>query len=289
MSHFPPPPVAGQPAVAYQAAMNEQDVDAILEEFRSWLMQALQAPATAEAATLSPAEDVDLHTLVSQFVTLRHEVNLQTRATRGQQEQNAQTLGKLTETLAALEESQAAQDETQSVETEIIRPFLKTLIDMYDALALGRREAQRVKDSVLPALEPIARAAAAGGSAGPAVFVRFLGAGERIRLVHGDVPEPAISPLEKPAETVERVCRLVVSLVDGYSMSLQRLERSLEQAGLEAIPAVGEPFDPETMEVVEVVHEPGREGTEVLDEVRRGYLWQGRIFRCAQVRVARPA
>jgi molecular chaperone GrpE (heat shock protein) len=41
------------------------------------------------------------------------------------------------------------------------------------------------------------------------------------------------------------------------------------------------------MEVVEVVTEPGRTGTEVLEIVRRGYLWNERLFRPAQVRVAR--
>jgi molecular chaperone GrpE (heat shock protein) len=42
------------------------------------------------------------------------------------------------------------------------------------------------------------------------------------------------------------------------------------------------------MEVVEAVTEAGRERTEVIEEVRRGYLWRGRVFRFAQVRVARP-
>jgi molecular chaperone GrpE len=68
---------------------------------------------------------------------------------------------------------------------------------------------------------------------------------------------------------------------------LQRLERAIEQQGLEAIECVGEPFDPETMEVAEVVREPGRDSTEVLEEIRRGYFWRGRLFRYAQVRVAR--
>jgi molecular chaperone GrpE len=71
-------------------------------------------------------------------------------------------------------------------------------------------------------------------------------------------------------------------------MSLQRLERALQQQGLEPIPALGLPFDPETMEVVEVVPGPGRTSTEVIDEVRRGYLRAGRVFRFAQVRVAKP-
>jgi molecular chaperone GrpE len=274
--------------------MNEQDIDAILADFRSWLLEALAAPAALDATPPAEAEEVDLHTLVSQFVALRHEVNLQTRATRSQQEQNAETLRKLSESLTALEGSrEEGTPVSEEAPSEQLRPFLKTLVDVHDALALARREAQRVKDSVLPALEQIvaavdpASAAAGPGSLG--VYVRFLGGGKTAR--HGQALERGAGEqrAEQAKTAAERVRRLVVSLVDGYTMSLQRLERTLEQAGLEAIPAVGEPFDPETMEVVEVVHEAGHEGTEVLDEVRRGYFWQGRVFRFAQVRVARPA
>ena len=78
------------------------------------------------------------------------------------------------------------------------------------------------------------------------------------------------------------------SVVTGYTMGLQRIDRALEQHDLEPIICVGEPFDPEYMEVVEVVSDPERSGTEVLEEVRRGYLWHDRLFRYAQVRVARP-
>jgi molecular chaperone GrpE len=71
-------------------------------------------------------------------------------------------------------------------------------------------------------------------------------------------------------------------------MSLQRIDRAIAQQGLEVIACVGEPFDPETMEVAEVVREEGRTSTEVLQEIRRGYRWRGRLFRYAQVRVAKP-
>ncbi|MBI1917737.1 MAG: nucleotide exchange factor GrpE, partial [Planctomycetes bacterium] len=46
-------------------------------------------------------------------------------------------------------------------------------------------------------------------------------------------------------------------------------------------------FDPERMEVLEAVANTGRPPAEVIEEVRRGYLWRGRVFRFAQVRVAR--
>src|SRR5262249_54713870 len=92
---------------------------------------------------------------------------------------------------------------------------------------------------------------------------------------------------ERGRQGVERVRQLLGSLVTGYCMGLQRVERAFGQHGLEPILAAGTPFDPERMEVREAVENSGRPAGEVLEEVRRGYLWRGRVFRFAQVRVAR--
>ena len=78
--------------------------------------------------------------------------------------------------------------------------------------------------------------------------------------------------------SVSQARQVLASILVGYTMGLQRLERALTQHEVEPIDCVGESFDPESMEVVEVVNEPGREGTEVIEEVRRGYLWRGRLF-----------
>ena len=80
---------------------------------------------------------------------------------------------------------------------------------------------------------------------------------------------------------------MIASLVTGYTMSLQRVERALRQHGLEAIPSAGERFDPERMEVLEAVTDSGRPAGEVVEEIRRGFTWNGRVFRYAQVRVAK--
>ena len=88
---------------------------------------------------------------------------------------------------------------------------------------------------------------------------------------------------EKAEQVSERLDQLIDSVLTGYRMSLQRLERALQQQGLEPIPG-GQPFDPEQMEVVEVVADSGRPSGEVVGEVRRGYLWQAAcsaLPRCA--------
>lgn len=254
-------------------------MSAVLADFRDWLT-ALSGARDEEAsgACQRPEDAIDLHALLGQFVAVRQEVNLQTRAVRAQQEQNTETLRQLSAALDALRQSQARGEQIRQQDLdEALRPLLKTLIDVYDALALAGREMQRVRETMLSSLEPPAAPA-------PAVSASFWA-----RLFGSSKPQPPTPPEHGglARESSERVRQLLGSLVTGYTMSVQRVERALRQHGLEAIPTVGERFDPERMEVVEAVAGSGRPSGEVLDEVRRGYLWNGRVFRYAQVRVAK--
>ena len=60
---------------------------------------------------------------------------------------------------------------------------------------------------------------------------------------------------------------------------------ALEHEGLERIDPVGVPFDPTVHEAV--AHEPGdgKGGPEVVEVMRAGYLWKGRVLRPAMVKV----
>jgi molecular chaperone GrpE len=93
--------------------------------------------------------------------------------------------------------------------------------------------------------------------------------------------------LAEARQGVGRIRAMLESVVTGYTMSLQRLERALRQHELEPIQCVDQPFDPERMEALEIVSGSGRPSGVVVDEVRRGYLWRDRVFRYAQVRVAK--
>jgi molecular chaperone GrpE len=228
---------------------------------------------------------VDLHTLLSQFIALRHEVNLQTRATRAQQEQNGEALRRLSQALEAL---QQAEDETRQAvsdaQEQILRPLLKTLVDVADALDLARQKMLQAQEGAWPLLDRL-RAPGSGAGAETAAsswWGRWFGSRR---------PETTAAPaLNQPhpgQEAADQVCELLESLIQGYTMSLQRIERSLEQHSLERIDCVGQPFDPEQMEVMDVVGGTGRPSGEVVEELRRGYLWRGRVFRFALVRVAK--
>jgi molecular chaperone GrpE len=231
-----------------------EQIETVLAEFRAWLLDAGRLPDA-----VPEAEPVDLHTLVAHFTALRHEVNLQTRAVRQQQEQNTETLRKL----EAATGQPAAGDEQ-------LRPLLYALIDVADTQQRAAAELRRVVQTIAGIVEAETREA----QRPPPSFWRRLFGAESAR-------EPAISGkyLDRLRETAE-------AAVAGLDMGVQRIDRAMAKVGLEPIPSVGRPFDPETMEAVEVAAEGGPPG-EVVAELRRGYRFNDRVLRFAQVRVAK--
>jgi molecular chaperone GrpE len=286
MSEPAPPRVAETTADDHPQALSPEAARA-LADFRSWLA------AAAPAAEPSPAEAVDLFTLLAQFTALRHEVNLQTRAVRAQQEQNAESLRQLSLALEAARQAPAAPEDR-------LRPLLQTLIDLHDALSLAGREIGRAQETVLPSLQQLTAALeppkaepepALADPPRPSWWARLFGARAPdvgpLRAQRRRERQEQEERARQALDALGRVRQALGALTAGYSMSLQRLDRALRQHGLEAIPAVGRPFDPESMEVLEAAADSGRPAGEVLDEVRRGYLLNGRVFRFAQVRVAK--
>jgi len=284
MSDVTSPIIAAGPGELGAEAVNADAVETILADFRAWLLEAKENLPTV------PAAELDVATIVQHFTALRQEVNLQTKSSRVHLEQNAQTMVMLQQALEALQSRQTqSQQSEKSGQDELVRPLLKTLLDAHDALSLAEREVQRLLVNPPAPPRPAITPAPTVEIRLP-FWARLLGLGTSI--------EQQIVPLriwrsEQPPppgldEYAQRFRQVLDALLVGYRMSLQRIERAFEQQGLEAISCVGQPFNPEIMEVAEVVRVEGRPSTEVVQEIRRGYLWQGRLFRYAQVRVAKP-
>ena len=285
MSDEPEPYSVANAAEFGTEALSTDAVEALLGDFRAWLLEA------REQAVPLPADDraeFDVASVLRQFIALRQEVNLQTKASRAQLEQTSQTIGMLQETLGTLERQQAQTEDSDAGQDEVVRPLLKTLIDAHAALSLAEREVRRLLDKPAPAVDVPPSEEPPRIELKIPHWARWLGLDASI--------EAQLAPLyawrraQQPAAdpVAGRYRQSLDALLTGYRMSRQRIERALEQQGLQTIPCVGEPFDPEIMEVAEVVREEGRAATEVIEELRRGYLWKGRLFRYAQVRVAKP-
>lgn len=262
MSESAPAVDAGSAPRRTPPELTPETIEGVLADFRAWLQDAAASGAESPGAKGTPSDLPDLHTLLGQMTALRHEVNLQTKATRAQQEQNAEALSELRRALDQFDRPAAPNP---APEDDALRGVLKVLIDIADSLILARREFTRGRT----ALDAAVRAAAA-----PPPPASWLD-----RLL-GRTPAP-------PVFDAARVASLLDSLVTGYSMSLQRVERALQQLGVERMQCAGAAFDPERMEAVEVIADSTRPAGQVVEEVRPGYLWRGRIFRFAQVTVTR--
>ena len=75
--------------------------------------------------------------------------------------------------------------------------------------------------------------------------------------------------------------------VEGVEAVWSALIGALQKQGLEALDLQGKPFDPELAEAV--MHEPGDDSsngeTVVVEVLRTGYRWKGRVLRAAMVKV----
>ncbi len=279
MSDAPPPPDSGfPPGDAPSGPLTPAAIEAVLADFRTWLGELAAAPPEPPRPAV-PA--VDLHTLVAQFTALRHEVNMQTKAARAAVESNAETLKQL----AARTEAGEPEDDGEEV-----RPLLKAVLDVADALAVSLDRMARLNDVAEPLLDELEGPADdeddPPATSRPGFMARLFG-GAKTDAEHDARRKRDGLRAVKASEAADTLRQLIAAAADGYAMSLRRVERALPAFGLDRIDCVGMLFDPDEMEVVDVAADAeGPPGT-VVDEVRAGYRWRGRVFRFAQVRVAR--
>ncbi|MEM3383694.1 MAG: nucleotide exchange factor GrpE [Nitrososphaerales archaeon] len=76
------------------------------------------------------------------------------------------------------------------------------------------------------------------------------------------------------------------SLIEGVEMVLKNLKEILKKEGLEEIEAVGKNFDPNLHEAVARVQTDNYPTNTVIEEIRKGYLLNGKLIRPSMVKVA---
>jgi molecular chaperone GrpE len=265
--------------------LSAEAIEVILADFRAWLHNLAAVPTPTDEPSA-----VDLFMLVSQFTALRHEINLQTKSARSALEQNGEALAELRGAVEELRERPTMEDD--------LTPLLKAIVDVYDNLALALRQVMKQREAIEQPLagltdgvglpEPLAKEMARLRAArAPSFWSRLFG----VPTLRSQELDGFFQLVQTRRDRMEQAAKLIRSsfdgLIAGYQMSLNRVDRVLEQFNLETIPAVGATFDPELMEAVEVVGDSGRPAGEVVEEVRRGYMRGEIVFRYAQVKVAR--
>lgn len=113
-----------------------------------------------------------------------------------------------------------------------------------------------------------------------AEFAKFANEGLLLSLL------PVLDSLERARASVPDD-PAVLPYAEGIDMILRLFRSTLEKAGVTVVEALGHPFDPSLHQAVAQVETTEGEDNQVVDEVQRGYLLEGRVLRPAMVRVSR--
>ncbi|MGD0960526.1 MAG: nucleotide exchange factor GrpE [Methylomonas sp.] len=79
--------------------------------------------------------------------------------------------------------------------------------------------------------------------------------------------------------------RFIESFGGGLEITLRRFEQSLQRRQVFAIECVGRMFDARLMTTLEIGHDPQLENGMVIEELRKGFLFEERVLRLAEVKV----
>ncbi len=112
-------------------------------------------------------------------------------------------------------------------------------------------------------------------------------AGASITETERAISTPWLGRLRGRRDSARAGLDAVKAILKGYLLSLERLEEVLGELGLEEIDCGGELFDPHLMKAVDIEETTSAEDGRVLEVYRSGFLWDGEIFRPAEVKVAR--
>jgi len=94
------------------------------------------------------------------------------------------------------------------------------------------------------------------------------------------------------ADHLEEALRYVKTddpLGAGIQITYQQMQKLLGQEGIQPLPSVGEMFDPNIHEAVDLTNNGGGTPNQITNEYQRGYTLDGRLLRPARVQVNRPS
>jgi len=255
---------------------NWPDHEEMLTRFRGWLDQTRSECETLDEPVPEdelPSDPVGLYQLVEQFTALRHDVKLLTKAARGTEERNEATLLSLQ---AAIEQLRTIESKEEDAAEKLARPMVEALIELDESLVRGRgvieQARQRVQEEFSAELSEVR---------------------DRLDRLYRTQPwwrRRLCRPWHEATRDVYSGRTLDVqrgifdALLEGYDLIQNRLRRTMKQTSIVRMQCLDKPADPNRMTVVEVVSDPSRRAGTVVEEIRPGYCWDGRVFRFAEVK-----
>ncbi|MGC8643987.1 MAG: nucleotide exchange factor GrpE [Isosphaeraceae bacterium] len=255
------------------------DLDTVLDRFQDWLASARTTAASAveSAARLDLHDDSDrpfgLVEMVEEFTAMRQELKLQTKSARALQEQSESLLPSLRQ---AIEHFRSVTPREEQAAWTAGKPLAEGLATLDEALDRCRGEIEKAR---IVATEQVPRklvAALDQVHSGLPWLRRVL-----LRKYHQQVTEL----VKREAQGINQ--EWLESLLEGFDLIQNRVRRVLKSEGIAPIDCVGRPVDPERMIVIEITEAQDLPPQTVIEELRRGYTWKGRVLRLAEVKAVR--
>lgn len=255
---------------------NWPDHDEMLMRFRDWLDQTRgECETLDEHASDSDLlnEPLGLYQLVEHFTALRHDVKLLAKATRSTEERSEATLVSMQ---AAIEQFRAVEPQEAEAADRSARPLVEALVDLDESLVRGRRVIEQARRRFVAE-----------------VSAEMQDARDRLDALYRTQPwwrRLLCRPWHQATRGVyssnafDTGRGVFDSLLEGYALIENRLRRTMQEQSIVRMECVGKPADPNSMTVLEVVSESGRLPGTVVEEVRPGYFWKGKVFRFAEVK-----
>jgi molecular chaperone GrpE len=259
---------------------NPIEIEAVLKRFQQWLDE-----MRVEARTLdrvggveAPGDDgqrqeFGLIDLVKEFTALRQELKLETKSTRNLQEQAEALLPPLRQ---AIDHFRSVAPREEQAVWNAGKALAEGLATLDEALDRGRTQIEKARELLVDEQARALTAALDELLKSQSWFRR-----RRFRRYHEQVMEVVRRDAQGPRR------QWFESLLEGYGLMQNRLRRVMQAEDIERIDCLGRQVDPELMIVVEVVDDPDLPPHTVIEEVRSGYLWRGRVVRPAEVRASR--
>lgn len=164
-------------------------------------------------------------------------------------------------------EAQKEQEELESLKAElkVLREEVATKDDYYDKFLRLQAEFDNFKKRVLKERSE---------------FIKFANEGLILELVS------ILDDFERGIKSAEQKKDFEL-LHQGVDMISKQLHRLLEDKGLKKIKSVGEKFDPNQHEAMEVIEDETKEEGSIVEEFQPGYTLNDRVIRPAKVKVAK--
>lgn len=255
--------------------MNQWPEDELLlNRFREWLDTTREESEmlTDENPTEMPAEmrTVGLYDVVEAFTALRQEVKLQTKSSRTVQDCADTTIASLE---SAIERFNHVEVQERAAARAAVIPLIKTIAELSESVARGRRVIERAAEQMTDEMQRRFGSWLDEEAGRESWWRRWFT--QRLRRALDARWEQQLKEIHQP---------LCDTLLDGYRLIQQRLDRSMLEHEIRRIDCVGRPVDPHCMTVVGLKEDTGRPKGIVVEEVRPGYYWKTEVVRFAEVR-----